>query len=198
MPLSFVHSQKPYPNNWRSYRRLIGHTIPPHWQAWLQDNGSLTQRLIQASNGHFSVRVVSNQWGIPSLSESQALHIAPRQSAIIREVELVCHGQVWVCARSIIPHSILNGRLRKFKNIGRQPLGALLFKHTNMRRGALEVACLEQGGQTRAHWARRSVFYLDNKGILVTEVFMPPMASVVPQDAKVIMKSSFARGLGRP
>ncbi len=182
MPISLVHSQKPYPCIWRSYKRPMCHTIPRHWQAWLQDKGSLTQRLIHASDGHFSVRVVSNRWGIPSQSEAEALMLKPRQKAIIREVELLCHNQVWVCARSIIPHSTLRGRLRQFKNIGPKPLGALLFKHPNMIRGALEVTSLQQVNSHQQHWARRSVFYLDGKGILVTEVFMPPMASVLPQD----------------
>ena len=158
------------------------HRIPRHWQAWLQDKGSLTQRLIHASDGHFSVRVISNRWGIPSQSEAEALMLKPRQRAIIREVELLCHNQVWVCARSIIPHSTLTGRLRQFKNIGTKPLGALLFKHPNMIRGALEVTSLPQINSHQRHWARRSVFYLDGKGILVTEVFMPPMDSVLPQD----------------
>jgi chorismate--pyruvate lyase len=182
VPISLVHSQKPYPCIWRSYKRPMCHTIPRHWQAWLQDKGSLTQRLIHASGGHFSVRVVSNRWGIPSQSEAEALMLKPRQKAIIREVELLCHNQVWVCARSIIPHSTLRGRLRQFKNIGTKPLGALLFKHPNMIRGALEVTSLQQVNSHQQHWARRSVFYLDGKGILVTEVFMPPMASVLPQD----------------
>ncbi len=182
MPISLVHSQKSYPCTWRSYRRPLCHRIPRHWQTWLQDKGSLTQRLIYASDGHFVVRVVSNQWGIPSQSEAQALRLKPRQNAIIREVELLCHGQVWVCARSIIPHSTLTGRLRQFKDIGTRPLGALLFKHPNMVRGALEVTCLKQSNCQQQHWARRSVFYLDDKGILVTEVFMPPMASILPQD----------------
>ena len=181
LPISLVHSQKPYPCTWRSYRRPMCHRIPRHWQAWLQDKGSLTQRLIHASDGYFEVCVISNQWGVPSQSEARALMLKPRQKAIIREVELHCHGQAWVCARSIIPHSTLTGRLRQFKNIGTKPLGGLLFKHHNMVRGVLEVTSLKQVHNQKQHWARRSVFYLDGKGILVTEVFMPPMASVLPQ-----------------
>lgn len=182
MPISLVHSQMPYPPSWRSYKRPLCHRIPRHWQAWLQDSGSLTQRLVRASSGDFSVRVVCNQWGIPSPSEAQALNLKPRQKAIVREVELLCHNQVWVCARSIIPHSTLTGRLRLLKNIGAKPLGAVLFRHPNMVRGALEVTSLKQNHCQQKHWARRSVFYLDRKGILVTEVFMPPMASILPQD----------------
>lgn len=182
LPITLVHSQTPYLSAWRSYKRPLSYHIPRHWQAWLQDKGSLTSRLVHASDGHFRVRVVSNKWGIPSPSEAQALSLKPRQKAIIREVELLCHDQIWVCARSIIPHSTLTGSLRKFKDIGNKPLGALLFKHPNMTRGSLEIACLKQTHSSISHWARRSVFYLDNKGILVTEVFMPPMSSVSPAD----------------
>jgi chorismate-pyruvate lyase len=46
----------------------------------------------------------------------------------------------------------------------------------------LQVTCLIQQPSLQQHWARRSVFYLDGKGILVTEVFMPPMATISPQD----------------
>ena len=55
-------------------------------------------------------------------------------------------------------------------------------KSANMVRGPLQVTCLIQQPSLQQHWARRSVFYLDGKGILVTEVFMPPMATISPQD----------------
>ena len=180
MPINLVHKQPAYPLRWHSYDRPISFRIPRQWQSWLQDKGSLTQRLIQASKGDFVVRVVRNSWGLPSQSEAQALGLKPRQKAIIREVELLCYGQTWVCARSVIPHSTLKGSLRKFKDIGDKPLGALLFKYPNMRRGPLEVACLQEANNKARHWARRSVFYVADKGILVTEVFMAPMANIVP------------------
>ena len=179
--VSYQTLSTPLVCTWNSYTRPMSHRVPHQWQVWLQDKGSLTQRLINASSGHFSVHVVSNAWGIPTRSEASALGLKPRQKAIIREVELLCHGHVWVRARSIIPHNTLTGNLKMFKNIGNKPLGALLFKHKGMIRGALEVACIKATAlDNTEHWARRSVFYLDNKGILVTEVFMPPMFHVTP------------------
>lgn len=154
--------------------------VPRQWQAILHDKGSLTQRLIQASNGDFKVRVVRNSPGTPSPSEAKALGMLPRELAIIREVELLCHDQVWVCARSIIPYSTLVGSLRMYRDIGTKPLGAMLFKHHNMHRGPLEVAQLHQANDSQSHWGRRSVFYLDDKGILVTEVFMPAARALKP------------------
>lgn len=181
MPITLVHKQPAFPLRWHNYTRPISYRIPRQWQSWLHDKGSLTQRLIQASKGDFAVRVVRNSWGLPSQSEAQALGLKPRQKAIIREVELLCYGQAWVCARSVIPHSTLKGSLRQFKDIGDKPLGALLFKYPNMQRGPLEVACLQEADNKTQHWARRSVFYVAGRGILVTEVFMPPMASIVPK-----------------
>jgi len=178
VPIHLVHNQPAYPTIWHSYARAMSFRVPRLWQKLLHDKGSLTQRLIQASQGDFAVRVVRNCPGIPNQSEVQALGLLPRQKAIIREVELLCHGQVWVCARSIIPFSTLEGPLRIYKDIGNKPLGALLFKHHNMHRGPLQVACLKRVDSPLQHWARRSVFHLDSKGILVTEVFMPPMEAV--------------------
>mgnify|MGYP005988666237 FL=1 len=183
MPITIVHPNAPHPTRWRSYKRGLGLQVPRHWQAWLGDKGSLTKRLIKASAGNFSVSLVSSRLGTPTPSEARALGLKARQQAIIREVELSCHGQTWVCARSIIPHATLIGRLRRLKAIGNKPLGAMLFNHPNMKRGALEVACLKQQSGSEQHWARRSVFYLDGKGVLVCEVFMPPMAHITPQDA---------------
>ena len=173
MPINLVHNQPAYPLRWQAFARAMSCRIPRQWHAILHDKGSLTQRLINASNGDFKVRVVRNSPGTPSPSEAKALGMLPRELAIIREVELLCHGDVWVCARSIIPYATLEGPLRRYRNIGDKPLGAMLFKHHNMHRGPLEVAQLQQADKRASHWGRRSVFYLNDKGILVTEVFMP-------------------------
>ena len=173
MPINLVHNQPAYPLRWQAFGRAMSCRIPRQWPAILHDKGSLTQRLINASNGDFKVRVVRNSPGTPSPSEAKALGMLPRELAIIREVELLCHGDVWVCARSIIPYATLEGPLRRYRNIGDKPLGAMLFKHHNMHRGPLEVAQLQQADKRASHWGRRSVFYLNDKGILVTEVFMP-------------------------
>ena len=156
LPISLVNNQRPFPPQWTSLARPLNFKVPHHWRLWLHDKGSLTQKLINASNGHFQVRVVRNEWAVPCHSEAMAVGLKPREMAIIREVELLCYGQVWVAARSIIPHSTLIGRLRRFKDIGSKPLGALLFSHPNMKRGQLEIARLSNSEQSDFSWARRS------------------------------------------
>jgi chorismate lyase len=186
--IAIVHQQRPFSGQWNTMNRPIANQIPHHWRSWLFDSGSLTQKLVQASRGHFKVQVISNRWGVPSHSEAQEIGLKPRQMAIIREVELHCYNQVWVCARSIIPYFTLRGPEKMLRNLGEKPLGALLFQHRNMSRGTLQVAGLQHSsnGQLSRHiyWARRSVFYLNQRILLVSEIFMPSMAMLTSQSIR--------------
>lgn len=88
----------------------------------------------------------------------------------------------WVFARSILPLSTLTGRQRRLRRLDARPLGALLFADPSMRRGPMQlgqVASLNlplPGGadeNTGLLWGRRSVFFLDGKPLLVSEIFLP-------------------------
>jgi chorismate--pyruvate lyase len=151
------------------------------WQQdWLLDTGSLTKRLIEASDGQFRV-AIQRQALLPTyLSEAKLLDIDPRQLALVREVILFGREQAWVFARSIIPQNTLTGRLRALKNLDNRPLGQLLFNDPSMRRDPIEVAKVEAQHRflpkhlstQSTHWGRRSRFFLDDKAILVSEVFL--------------------------
>jgi chorismate--pyruvate lyase len=91
-------------------------------------------------------------------------------------------GMPWVYARSIIPISTLTGRLRSLRHLDNQPLGALLFNDPTMRRESVEIACHTNANAQMPlalreiqspMWGRRSVFRLDNKPMLVSEIFLP-------------------------
>jgi chorismate--pyruvate lyase len=170
-------------NHWHHYQRNPVIQIDPLWRAWLMDQGSLTQRLIDASRGDFRVRKLSQSWQRPTHSEAQCLGLPPRQLAMVREVELVCHGKPWVYARSVFPQSTLTGRLRCLKKLDSRPLGALLFSDPTMQRTHFEIAALSNAKlenyftASGCHyaWGRRSLFFLDEKPILVAEVFLPAL-----------------------
>lgn len=152
--------------------------MPGHWRPWLEDQGSLTQRLTRAANGEFSVRVLSQHWSCPSADEARALNMPVRQIALIREVELLGrNGEPWVYARSVLPASTLTGRERRLRLLGSRSLGSLMFRDPSLSRSPLVSARLhDEQGQT--YWARRSVFRLHNKPLLVCEVFLPAMEHV--------------------
>ena len=156
--------------------------MPAQWRDWLLDKGSLTQRLIDASDNRLSVRILSQRIDVPKFSEQRALSLPPRRLAMIREVVLMADSIPWVYARSIIPLTTLTGRLRKLRHLDNRPLGALLFNDPSMTREEVEVACFttsnkelpaDLGDIKRPIWGRRSVFRLDTKPLLVSEIFLP-------------------------
>ncbi len=138
---------------------------------WLLDEGSLTSRLLAASQRSFRVEVLSQGVQAPSADESRALGLPVRSQALVREVALWVDDEVWVRARSVIPLSSLKGELGFLKRLQDSALGALLFKDPNLKRSAFEVSEARIGSVCAV--GRRSLFLLKGKPLLVAETFMP-------------------------
>jgi chorismate--pyruvate lyase len=166
--------------------------IPTDLVHWLLDPASLTLRLQQLCGSRFHVRVISQGWGRPRLDEAQALDMAGRECAIIRQVQLMCADHAWIYARTVIPATSLRGKLQRLAHLGARPLGAMLFADPGMQRGGVELARVLPGQElfadamqaaddgTRTIWGRRSVFRISGRPLLVSEIFLPgfPSASV--------------------
>lgn len=170
---------------WQPYYRLLNHQLPATLRPWLLDKDSLTQRLTSACDGQFRVEVLSQGWERPMLSEARALKVPANHLALVRQVRLYCDETPWVFARTIIPFKTLSGRQRRLAHLGSRPLGAVLFADPQMQRSPLEIVQI-RGKQRLFHralgtnhkdcdeiWGRRSVFYLDQKPLLVSEIFLP-------------------------
>ena len=164
------------------HNRLSRQFAPPQaLKPWLLDAGSLTAKLIALSKGAFQVRILRQHYARASLSESQALGIAPRSLCLIREVLLMGDGQPWVFARSLLPLSSLTGRLRRLRKQGTQPLGSFLFSQAHLERSPIALSLINRHHGylpteligDRSVWGRRSIFYIDAKPLLVSEVFLP-------------------------
>lgn len=152
--------------------------VPSHWRPWLADAGSLSQRLQRAAGGEFRVRVLSERWQSPTADEARALGISPRRRALIREVELLGRqGEPWVFARTVIPATTLTGVERRLLQLGSRSLGSYLFRDPSLERAPLR-ACRLEDRRHQHYWARRSVFRLHGKPLLVCEVFLPAMEHV--------------------
>ena len=157
--------------------------IPHIWHNWLSDTGSLTDRLIKLSRGDLRVQIINQELQQPRFSEKQMLGLDNRTLALVREVILSGLGQPWVFARSVVPLKTMTGRLRKLKQLDNRPLGALLFNDPTMTREPVQVACFQSSKLLDVHsfdtkinplWGRRSVFRLDKKPLLVSEIFLQP------------------------
>ncbi|MGB1238494.1 MAG: chorismate--pyruvate lyase family protein [Pseudomonadales bacterium] len=170
-------SQINFDTRWTTFRRPNNLQAPRPWRSWLCDRGSLTEHLIAASDGDFDVQVQRQQWLVPSRSEAKILGLKNRQLALVREVKLCGGGTPWVFARTVIPVTTLTGRQKQFSQLGNRSLGTVLFNDPSMRRGAFQISRLTASTGERL-WARRSLFYLDNKPLLVCEVFLAPVAAL--------------------
>ena len=157
------------------------HAIPEPYKNWLLDSGSLTKRLKSICNQSFRVEVLHQDWAIPTCSEQQFLS-CNQELANIREVLLLVDEHPLVFARSVLPASSLTGSNRELLNLGTRPLGEYLFSQASLKRGGIEIEQLpanqfnphlEKPYHLESAWARRSLFYLNEKPISVCEVFLP-------------------------
>ncbi len=170
---------------WRAERYLFSGKVPDDLAPWLFDATSLTARIIAACSGPFRVEVISQAWQRPMLNERQCLKICSGRNALVRQVYLYCNDIPWVFARTVIPRTTLSGQEKHLSHLQNKPLGAVLFAEPTMRRSEIEVAEICQGQRLfhtatarldydpEAIWGRRSVFYLHNKPLLVSEIFLP-------------------------
>lgn len=182
MPLKSALSAINFDTRWTTYRRPNQLQAPRLWRRWLCDRGSLTKHLIAASENCFRVEVQQQDWLIPSRSEAKVLGIKHRQVALIREVKLIGNDQTYVVARTVIPAGTLTGKQKQLATLGNRSLGTVLFNDPSMRRGKFQISRLrnepQKEGGSQSLWARRSVFYLSNKPLLVCEVFLPVLGQI--------------------
>lgn len=147
---------------------------------WLLDGSSLSARLDAISDGHFTVARLYQGWHTALPSERQLLQMGEHKHALIREVELRCHGLPVVFARSVFPAESLTGSLAHLRELNNESLGSFLFANPAMRRTPFEVAYLTGHHsylpvhlqQDLPCWGRRSRFTIDDKPLLVSEVFL--------------------------
>jgi chorismate--pyruvate lyase len=176
---------------WRPRRQLPPQSRPPRMLcSWLDDSGSLTARLIALSGGQFHVAILRQYLALPSREEQQALAMPRPARALIREVILYGRNQPWVFARSVLPLSSLSGKLRHLRKQRNRPLGAFLFSQPHLVRSPIAVAAFSTDdgyvpasiARQNSLWGRRSVFALDGKPLLVSEVFLPALCAQLLQD----------------
>ncbi len=171
-----------------AFRGVPRFQVPRDYREWLFDTGSLTKRLVQLTDGDFRVQVLRQYHGPLMMDEQTALGVGHRTLPFIREVNLICGGEPWVYARTVIPRSTERGPGRYLTRLGTKPLGVALFNDPNIRRGQIHVKqvpanALDWGRPAhQTLWGRHSLFYLYEEPLLVSEYFLPgcPMYGLRP------------------
>ncbi|WP_164513470.1 chorismate--pyruvate lyase family protein [Thiosocius teredinicola] len=164
-------------------RRLPGSS--PQMQAWLSDRGSLTRSVIASCRGKFRIDLLAQQRGEALPSEAAMLGSERTAATLIREVHLCCGRDAYVYARTLMPLSSLRGPVHALTQLGRRPLGEVLFSNPTTRRLRVEVACITPrhrlfaratdhlARKPEALWGRRTLFEYGGERILVNEIFLP-------------------------
>ena len=101
--------------------------VPRSLREWLLDAGSLTRRLVTLTQGDFRVQVLRQGFMHALPAERRELGLDLREWPFVREVLLRCHDEPWVFARTLIPATSLQGRVKALTHLGTKPLGAVLF-----------------------------------------------------------------------
>jgi len=174
-------------------RRVIAKRMKAFWRVrgqppmslrtWLFERGSLTQRVRETCTQSFHIKVLREYWARPFAEEARLLKLSPHHCARIREVQLCCGDRPMVFARTIMPLDSVQGQLRPLLRLGSQPLGEILFTQHAHRINAqichlfphnplFQLAITHLKQPPAILWARRSIFILKNKPLLVQEIFL--------------------------
>ena len=170
-------------------------TLSSHWQSpkhcnvseyllsWLLDPNSLTARLKKHCQ-EFRVELLGQS--VEPCQESDIFaNIKAGEEVLVREVLLYCDERPQVFARSLLPLSSLTGAEQALANLGTQSLGQVLFNNPSLQRETIEIAMFDLNSSVaklsqqlnlakqEELWGRRSVFVLENKPLMVAEVFLP-------------------------
>ncbi|WP_394175660.1 chorismate--pyruvate lyase family protein [Thalassotalea litorea] len=156
---------------------------------WLLDPTSLTARLKRHCNDFRVLLLGQALQACPSheaiKGERDTTGIGEGEKVLVREVLLYCDEQPVVFARSLLPSSSLTGDQRTLAELGEQPLGQVLFNNPKLTRKVLQVAEIAPSQRvcelakmanlevTHSLWGRRSLFHIEEKPLMVAEVFLP-------------------------
>lgn len=169
----------------------IASKIPSKYLPWLTDPYSMTAGLRRAG-GQIHVQLLRQARQCPSDDEARYLGLDRQEYPLIREVYLHHHGVIWVYARSLIPNSLLTGPYRQVGDqLDQRPLGELLFSQAGVCRQQIEITCLDRSHpeflqaiqanpcQSDQLWARRSLFYVFETCLSVSEIIFPEILAYV-------------------
>jgi chorismate--pyruvate lyase len=182
--------------NW--YRHALAVNAPAALARWLVSGGSLTARL-KAHAGAFRVQVLHQHPARCLADEAAALALDRAGRCWEREVLLRCDNTPAVFAHTVVPMSANAADWPLFSALGERSLGTTLFGDPMVARGALEYARLRAthplARRARAAlladgvvlpdelllYARRCLYRRRRGTLLVTEVFLPQVAALVPK-----------------
>jgi len=143
------------------------------------------------------VQIMTQQWRLATHEDCEVLALQGRSQVLVRDVLIgtdKAKKAEWMLARSVFPHSLLRGPERQLGQLKTRPLGRVLFRHPHMVREAFEFAELSPSrleedfhwASQKALWARRSIFRLRGKPLLLTEIFLPDLVDWLDRNPHIL------------
>lgn len=165
------------------------------FNTWIHDKGSMTARMrtvcrqvdihVMRQSRQPVLTTEADYLGLPqSTSESKS----ESSTALIREVIMICDGQPWLFARTVVPQQSLPTYEMAVISLGTTHLGSILFSDPTVSRTHFQYSYLHpkdpyrkwaQQNATDSLLARRSQFVKNNNPLLLTEVFLPAMQTAL-------------------
>jgi len=180
------------------FSHVNGVNPPASMRHWLTDRISLTVKLA-AHCRQFRVQRLHQQRGMVLADEFQALGLARRTSVRERDVLLQCDGVPIVFGHTVVPLADSATDWPFFSSLGERSLGFTLFCDPQVARGALQYARLRAGHPllqraaaaigvaafAQPLLARRCMYWRRQGSLLVTEVFLPALSGLSPQQGNL-------------
>jgi chorismate--pyruvate lyase len=153
-------------SRWHDERLLI----PPEVMDWLQEVGSMTQRL-RLHCQTLNVNVLHQGFVSADVLDADERAQLPLDSCYwLRQVILYGDNTPWLFGRTVVPQQSVTGEEQVLTQLGDKPLGEYLFQHTQRRRDPFYFTEVSLTGIPC--WGRRSRLYLSGKPLLLSEVFL--------------------------
>lgn len=138
--------------------------------SWLLEQGSLSRLFLQHCQ-KLSAHVVQNiRLEADQLTDFQRCMIGD-EACLLREVVLAADDEAWLLGSTLIPISSLSDAQFDLAKQGTVPLGLTVFQAQEVKRNGLHLGMLDTDLGHLA--ARCSRLWMNDKPMLVTELFLP-------------------------
>jgi chorismate--pyruvate lyase len=166
---------------------------PPGLRSWLAEPGLLTARIRALCGDRMRFRMLGPLRSARLSEELQARLDLTDLRCHLREIEFRCDGERIVFAQTVLPESTV-AAYPWLRELGDSPIGESLRRaDTALEREPLEYAALpprhalamaasdaSPDAQQVDLWARRALYRLGGRAILVQEVFLPALLETAP------------------
>ncbi len=163
------------------------HWKTPEKTSYLSNSESFTKTLKQLSDNQVVMHLLQEGWGEALDSEYSYLSIQPNAHCWVRDTFWTFHNDAWLLARVMIPYDTLAQDTSVLTNLGKKPIGELIYRDPNAKRERIQAASLNQtpyysyfnamtnlelNKSLQQQRIRRSILYFHQQPILIVELIL--------------------------